>query len=297
MFPIKNKVMAIIVIASMFGLAACDSGNEESEIIVETSLGQNITKEDFYQELKKHHGKEVLDRMVNELVLSNKYKVSEEDIDDEIEKVKNELGDQFGGWLQQQGFDNEDLFRDFVRMSNLSEKAAFEDIEVSEKEIKEHYNRLKTEIKTQHILVEDKETAEEVMTKLDEGADFVDLAKEYSADTSTAEDGGDLGFVSIGQMIPEFEVAAFKLEMDEVSNPVQTQYGFHIIKVTDERDKENIEPFEAVEEDIRRELQSEKFDPTTAQEKINNLLIEADVDVKLDEFNDLFNTDEPDEKG
>lgn len=281
----------------MLGLVACDSGNAESEIIVETSLDQNITKEDFYQELKEHYGKEVLDRMVNELVLSNKYQVSEEDIDYEIEKVKNELGEQFGVWLQQQGFENEDLFRDFVRISNLSEKAAFEDIEVSEKEIKEHYNRLKTEIKTQHILVEDKETADEVRTKLDKGADFIDLAKEYSTDSSTAEDGGDLGFVSIGQMIPEFEVAAFKLEIDEVSDPVQTQYGFHIIKVTDERDKENIETFNEMEEDIRRELQSEKFDPTKAQEKIDNLLTEADVDVKLDEFNDLFNMEEPDQEG
>lgn len=281
----------------MLGLVACDSGNAESEIIVETSLDQNITKEDFYQELKEHYGKEVLDRMVNELVLSNKYQVSEEDIDYEIEKVKNELGEQFGVWLQQQGFENEDLFHDFVRISNLSEKAAFEDIEVSEKEIKEHYNRLKTEIKTQHILVEDKETADEVRTKLDKGADFIDLAKEYSTDSSTAEDGGDLGFVSIGQMIPEFEVAAFKLEIDEVSDPVQTQYGFHIIKVTDERDKENIETFNEMEEDIRRELQSEKFDPTKAQEKIDNLLTEADVDVKLDEFNDLFNMEEPDQEG
>jgi parvulin-like peptidyl-prolyl isomerase len=81
-----------------------------------------------------------------------------------------------------------------------------------------------------HILVEDQEIALEVVEKLAEGEDFVGLALEYSTDTVNSNQGGDLGWFSFGMMIPAFEEAAFELAVGEISEPVQTDFGWHILQ-------------------------------------------------------------------
>lgn len=90
------------------------------------------------------------------------------------------------------------------------------------------------EIRASHILVDDEETANEVLDKLNNGADFAELAREYSTCPS-AEEGGDLDWFSRGMMVPEFEDAAFALQVGEMSALVKTQYGYHIIKLTDRK--------------------------------------------------------------
>jgi peptidyl-prolyl cis-trans isomerase C len=108
------------------------------------------------------------------------------------------------------------------------------------------------EVRARHILVESEEKAKEVQGKLKAGADFAALAKTESKDTGAAE-GGDLGYFTKEQMVPEFAEAAFKLEKGALSEPVKTQFGWHLIKVEDKR-KKPVPAFEAVKDQIESYL-------------------------------------------
>ncbi len=92
------------------------------------------------------------------------------------------------------------------------------------------------EVHARHILVPTEAEAKEIEDALKKGADFATLAKERSKDPGAA-DGGDLGYFTKDQMVPEFSAAAFKLEKGQISDPVHTQFGWHIIKVEDKRTK------------------------------------------------------------
>jgi peptidyl-prolyl cis-trans isomerase C len=91
------------------------------------------------------------------------------------------------------------------------------------------------EVRARHILVESEDEAKAVADQLKGGADFAALAKEKSKDPGSAEEGGDLGYFVKGRMVPEFAEVAFKMYPGQVSNPVKTQFGWHVIKVEDRR--------------------------------------------------------------
>jgi peptidyl-prolyl cis-trans isomerase C len=93
------------------------------------------------------------------------------------------------------------------------------------------------EVRARHILVPTEEEAKAVLAEIKKGTDFAELAKQKSKDPGAAAEGGDLGYFSKEQMVPEFADAAFKLEKGQVSEPVKTQFGWHIIKVEDKRTK------------------------------------------------------------
>ncbi|MFS8039072.1 peptidylprolyl isomerase [Xanthobacter sp. AM11] len=107
------------------------------------------------------------------------------------------------------------------------------------------------EVRARHILVDDEAKAKDIAKKAKAGEDFVKLAKENSKDS--AEDGGDLGYFTKEQMVPEFAEAAFKLEKGQVSDPVKSQFGWHIIKVEDKRQKP-VPTFQQVEDQVEQYL-------------------------------------------
>jgi peptidyl-prolyl cis-trans isomerase C len=105
------------------------------------------------------------------------------------------------------------------------------------------------EVRARHILVESKDKAREIYEKIAHGSDFAQLAKEHSKDPGSKDQGGELGFFTRGQMVPQFEEAAFNLKKGEVSEPVESQFGWHIIKVDDRRQRA-APAFEAVKERV-----------------------------------------------
>jgi len=129
------------------------------------------------------------------------------------------------------------------------------------------------EVHARHILVKTKEEAEAIIKQLDEGGDFAAIAKEKSTDGAAAQ-GGDLGYFAAGQMVPEFEKAAFALEPGSYSKePVQTQFGWHVIKVEDKRAQQP-PAFDDVKEQIRSVMLREAY-----FERVASLRNEAKVEI------------------
>lgn len=153
----------------------------------------------------------------------------------------------------------EEVKRGMLRDMNISRNIA--QVSVTDDEVRTFYNQngemlVQPEVRTSHILVSTEQEALRAKERIDGGEDFANLAKELSQCPSK-EVGGDLGFFKRGMMVPEFEEAAFRMQKDEVSFPVQTQFGYHIIRKTDERGG-NKPSFDEAKELIRQILQHQK---------------------------------------
>ena len=151
-------------------------------------------------------------------------------------------------------------------------------VKITDEEMKKYYDEhkkdyYKDEVKASHILIstvddngkplseakkkEAKKKAEEVLKKAKSGEEFSELAKEYSDDPGSAANGGDLGYFTKGQMVQPFEEAAFSLKPGEISGLVESEYGYHIIKVYDKIDKQL--SFDEVKDQIKNTLMENKY--------------------------------------
>lgn len=287
----KKLVMVATITAGLIGLSACSG--DDAEVVVETNEG-NITKEAFYEELKATAGESVLQNMVLKTILEGKYDVDESAIEEQMNMYREQYGDMFELLLQQQGIASEAAFEEQLRMQLLQQEALADGVEVTDEEIEEQYNRMINEVQASHILVEDEELANELYERATNGEDFAALAEEYSTDSGSAAEGGSVGYFSRGQMVPAFEDKAYELAIGEISEPVQSDFGYHIIYVTDNRPVEtDVASLDDIRDQLRSEIASTKVDSAQAQEKILQLLRDADIDVKIDEFKDTFVFEDP----
>lgn len=282
----KKLAIVATISAAIIGLSACSKA--DPEVVVEMDQG-NITKEEFYEELKAASGESVLHSLVYASILEDKYEVDDEQVDEQVNAMRDQYGEQFELVLQQHGFASEDDYRATLRLHLLEQQAVTEDIEVSDDEIQLRYDRLFKEIEASHILVTDEDLANDLYDQLMDGADFGDLASEHSRDPGSAADNGSLGYFTAGDMVKEFEDVAYELAVDEISKPVESTHGWHIIKVTDIRDTEReIGSFEDMKAQLRTEIALPKVDETVAMTKMQSLLEGANIKVNIKEFEDLF---------
>ena len=154
-------------------------------------------------------------------------------------------------------------YRKFALVSLMLDRMVSSHTAVSDREARDYYEKhresftMPRQIRASHILVKTESEAEDILRKIRKGVDFKKLARERSIDINTADNGGDVGFFAPGEMSPEFEKVAFSLSKGEVSRPVKSRLGYHIIKVTDIRAK-RVLPFSKVRGDIIQRIREEK---------------------------------------
>jgi peptidyl-prolyl cis-trans isomerase SurA len=252
-----------------------------------------------------------LDVLINEKLLEEQLKGANIDIGDDqlqaaIDDVKreNHIPDDaaFAEALKREGYTlatyKQKLRRDLEKMKLLNLKV-HNQAKVTDNDVKEAYNQTyvnqegEIEVHARHILVslprdanaeavaKAQQRAGEIAQRAKAGGDFAALAKQLS-DGPSASQGGDLGYFRRGVMVPEFERVAFDLPVGGVSDPVRTQFGFHIIKVEDRR-KAQPPPFDTVKEQLRQKLTREQIDRLTA-DYLAGLRKDATVEIKIAEL-------------
>ncbi len=249
----------------------------------ENILDQMINVEVVYEQAKKDNllpTKEEVDKKYNELKKNI-------DSDKEYKKDMEKIGanDEFLRTQQEQDLAVQNYKEHFDKT-----------IKISDEEMKKYYedhkkDYYKDEVKASHILVstqdkngkplsdekkkEAKKKAEDLLKRAKSGEEFSELAKENSDDSGSAAQGGDLGYFSKGMMVPEFEKAAFNLKPGEISDIVESSFGYHIIKVTDKVNEQT--PYNDVKDSIKTILLNEKF-----TEQVTKLTKEAKIEKNKD---------------
>ncbi|MGG0737162.1 peptidylprolyl isomerase [Niallia taxi] len=254
--------------------------------------GEKITQNDLDEALNKQYGTSILQTLIANKVVDleaekEKIKVTDKEqkaeLDDLIESSGGE--DAFNAALEANGASKADIEEELLRYLKIK-KLLEPRIEITDDQIKSYFDENKAsfdtpeQVEASHILVADEKTAKEVKKKLDDGEDFADLAKEYSTDTATKDNGGELGYFSSGQMVEEFEKAAFSMDVDEISDPVKTDNGWHIIKVTGHKDA-----VEAKLDDHKDEIKDTLFETQMNTEYstwLTEIQAKYDIDNKLD---------------
>lgn len=244
----------------------------------------------------------VVDKLIDQA--SEGTQVSDADIEAELKKISEQYGsqDRFNEELAASGQTLDDFktrLAKILRQRKWMESQAPESAAVSDDDIKKFYDENINEFKqpelvrASHILIrveegaEDavveakKKVAEELMAAVKKGEDFAKLAKEKSEDPTAKENSGDLNFFPKDRMVPEFADAAFSADKGSIVGPVRTQFGWHVINVTDKKDAQTL-PLDQVKNDISEYLKQGK-QQASVDGVIQKLREGADVKINLPE--------------
>ena len=288
------KYIALLsVLLLSIALAGCsDGGNSAGSGDVVAKVGdEEITEADLNDVLVERYGAETLNTMISETIIEKEVdkadiEVSEEEIEEELENMAAQYGGMQGLQMamQQAGLEEENL-KEEIETNIALEKLLEPEMDITDEAMKEYYEENKADfkeeeqVKASHILVETEEEAEEIAGKLEDGEDFAELAKENSIDPGSKEEGGDLGYFAQGQMVKEFNDKAFSMEVDEISEPVETENGFHIILLEDKKEAKT-RSFEESKEEIKSTLVQKQL-PQIFNEWYAEKIEEYDVENNL----------------
>ncbi|HBH62027.1 MAG TPA: peptidylprolyl isomerase [Nitrospiraceae bacterium] len=254
----KKVPFYALLIVCLFVAAGCNKsgGGKTDGPVIATVNKAEITQGDFLREVSRipewarpqfqgNEGKDkFLDELIKrELIYQHALKMKLDKDTEYLDKVKE--------------------FEKMTLVSLVLKKEVEEKAVVDDAEVKAFYDQnadkftIGTELKASHILVETEKEAKDILARIKKGESFSDLAKKFSKDRGSSDKGGDVGYFARGKMVPEFENAALSLKQGEVSEPVKTRFGYHIIKLTDIKQGTRAN-FEQSAESIHRQLLGEK---------------------------------------
>ncbi len=251
----------------------------------EDTWKQEVEEGKTYEAFLKEN---VLENMITEMLLMQKadeeqIQITDEQIEEEFTKLREnfETDEAYNQFLELNGYTEESLKdmirKDFTLNEYLTKVIDAENIddEAAKAYYDENINEYKQQVDARHILVKTEDEAKTVIDRIDKGEDFAELAKELSLDTTSAAIGGDLGSFGRNIMVPEFEDAAFSLEPGEISDPIQTIHGYHVIEVKNY----DLYNFEDIKGYIIQQIENEKVN-VHIEELKNNAQIEKKVKIK-----------------
>ena len=289
----KKIIMALVILGFATGCGKVPVMKDGDQAVVTFEKEDlNISTTNLYEKIKVNYALSNLIDMVDTKIFSEKYadktSEAEKSAESQFEQIKTYYVDDNGKYDESSllnalnsyyGISSIKDFKEMLKLSYYRDLAVddYAKESITDKEIEKYYEEKTVgDISCSHILISPKTTdsmtddekkkaeeealnkAKEVIKKLNDGADFAELAKEYSDDSSNASKGGDLGYFNTGDMVEEFETAAQKLKLNEYTkDPVKTKFGYHIILKTGEKEKPSLDDSK---ESIIEKLASEKID-------------------------------------
>lgn len=242
-------------VSLIFGCAKTPS--QDDKVVVKVSNGVITLKEfnariaklpEYYKKIVENNKKRYLEEMIAEKLFYEEALRRGLNNDKEVAEILSEA-------------------KKKIIITKLIKTDIDDKVKVSDAEIRAFYEDNKDKLRTpemwraSHILVPTEEEARAILQELNSGASFEKIAKERSKD-ATASRGGDIGFFRAGQLVPDFEKAAVKLNVGQLSGIVQTKFGYHIIKLTD-RKEAGVQPYEKakplIEDELRKKKKAEMF--------------------------------------
>lgn len=275
-------ILIAILLIILIGVSTKNTKTKNGEDIVVSVKGKTITANELYKTLKEQNGQTVAINLIDEYILNKEYKTTDEmkkSAASTVQNYKNTYGDSYEQFLAYNGIADDNELKDILikntKLTMVTEDYIKENL--TEKEMKKYYDeKIYGDIEAKHILIsteidddatdeeieakenEAKAKAEEIIEKLKNGEDFSTLAKEYSDDEGSKANGGDLGYFNTGDMVIEFEEAAYALNVNEyTTEPVKTDYGYHIIMKTAQKEKPS---YKKTKDTIKEKLVEEKKD-------------------------------------
>ncbi len=273
----KKILIALLILGCTAGCGKVPklSGGKEAVVSFEDTK-ISISADDLYNEIKEKYALNSLIDMIDNSILLKEYPKSDSDAkkyaDEQLESIKKYYVDDDGKYdeksllsalSQYYGISSLDDFKEMLKLTYYRNKAVddYAKNSITDKQVQKYYDEEYVgDISCKHILIAPKttdsmsdtekkkaeeaalKTAKEVIKKLNDGAKFEDLAKEYSDDDSNKDKGGDLGYFNKGDMVTEFETAAYALKLNKyTTTPVKTKFGYHIILKTGEKEKEALD--------------------------------------------------------
>lgn len=273
----KKILIALLILGCTAGCGKVPKLSNGKEAVVsfeDTKI--SISADDLYNEIKEKYALNSLIDMIDNSILLKEYPKSDSDAkkyaDEQLESIKKYYVDDDGKYdeksllsalSQYYGISSLDDFKEMLKLTYYRNKAVddYAKNSITDKQVQKYYDEEYVgDISCKHILIAPKttdsmsdtekkkaeeaalKTAKEVIKKLNDGAKFDDLAKKYSDDDSNKNKGGDLGYFNKGDMVTEFETAAYALKLNKyTTTPVKTKFGYHIILKTGEKEKEALD--------------------------------------------------------
>lgn len=298
----SHRLVAVIATALLtVSFAACSGGGGGGAVA--TVNGSSISHADLDQKLEgSPAARSVLQQLVtNKLIddYASKHNVTVTPA--EIAKIEDQYKAQYpnGQWdelLKARGYTEQDV-QDLIRHQIILDKAVGGNIHITDKQIKEFFDKNHAQFdkpamaKARHILVPDLKTAQKVEADLKSGKDFAAEAKQYSTDPGSRVKGGDLGWFRKGQMVPAFEKYAFSGPLNQISPPIKSPFGYHVIQVEDRKPGQTATLASARDQIVQqlRQQQEAPLIPGFLQQ------LQASANIKVDDprFEGLFPSPPP----